>query len=421
MPAPSEHDRLRFAQFYRYKSQHRKRARSARLGVKKSKILYAYARWALARRAARTSIKRVLHSKISSFEGRNIPINWGKQPPNKHTAYAIQSDKGVTKVITVKRTVGEALDPSTWIVRGAEEAERFHFRCRGDADFRLAEDYQLMDPSTGAISLRSHYLEITLPKVQTRDQHDFKVKIFLHLHLDAERLLRCFDHVNVADALLRRVEAKVRAAITSRKDENVHRDAVKIPTEVMGELMAGENADREALESWTRDKGVAANGDTSEYFAAQQARNNALGFVIDSIDIIAEEIAEVPDWPLEVGGENNSAPPPSALRIETKHLDRIRDLFLYNPGVRTTSEENGHAEMEPTPRSYDEYREANEALLEVMRMHTAENIARAYAREGHVIIVPTSEMASVKGGVYRMLPRELDEIRQARKQSEDRS
>jgi hypothetical protein len=292
-----------------------------------------------------------------------------------YTTYAIRAHGGLRRFptkITGLRTL--SFGNYEYIVKGKRNAARFEFltRNRDEAGGWVVKKVHLMNRRTGALDLRVHTMELNPFRVSSADHHNMEVHARIEFQLDRNRLFRCFQYANLGVALLTRLEGFIRAEINSRQNEEVAREIAKIRTAILENMIRPENKDNEGLAAWQ----PANDGKTrvNEYF--RKTQSIALGIHITDLSLQVEQV----DLPLEFSANQADGQHTSALLIDPKHLDNLRDMFS-----------RGGADNEG----------ANDALLQTLEMHTRENIARYVSKAGQMIVISSDDLGLARTSVFR--------------------
>lgn len=292
-----------------------------------------------------------------------------------YTTYAIRVPGGIRRFpasITWLRTLSVA--NYEYVVKGKRNAVRFEFftRNRDEAGGWTVKKLHLMNRRTGGIDLRVHTMELNPLKASSADHHDMEVHARIEFQLDRKRLFRCFQYANLGVALLTRLEGFIRAQINSRQNEDVAKDIAKIREAILQDMITPEREDNDGLAAW-----LTANGEKAPvngYFKGTQS--TALGIHITDLSLQVEQVDSALEFPAIPADRQHA----SALLIDPKYLDNLRDMFA-----------RGSADSEG----------ANEALLRTLEMHTRENIARHVSKAGQMIIVSSEDLGLARTSVFR--------------------
>jgi len=291
-----------------------------------------------------------------------------------YTTYAIRAHGGLRRFpssITWLRTL--SFHNYEYVVRGKQHAQRFEFftRNRDETGGWTVKKLHLMNPRTGAIDLRVHTMEVRPFNVSTADHHDMEIHATIEFQLDRRRLFRCFQYANLGVALLTRLEDFIRAQIKVRQNEDVAKEITEIRAGIFQDMKKAEDIDNEELEAWRARNGN--NVPPNPYFRGTLSR--ALGIHITALTLQVEQLDANHQVPAEAGGQQASA-----LMIPPKFLDNIRDMF-----ARGGADSAG----------------ANDALLQVLEMHTRENIAKHVSKPGQMFIISSDDLGLARTSVFR--------------------
>ena len=306
--------------------------------------------------------------------GLGIFINSRWLIVDSYTTYAIRVYEGIRRFpmsITWLRTLG--FKSHEYVVKGKRQAARFEFntRNRDEAGEWVVKKLYLMHYRTGAIDLRVHTMEMRPFRVASADHHEMEIHATLGFQLDRTRLFRCFQYANLGVVLLTRIEGFLRHQINMRQNEDVARELPEIRKIILEEMRKPEEKDNQDRKAWLADK--KGNILPNAYFRATPS--DALGIHITDLSLQVEQVNSGKVSPTLPVSEQQV---PSLL-LPPRYLDDMRDMFS-----------RGGADLEG----------ANEALLQVMEMHTRENIAKHLAKS-NLIVISSDDLGMARTSVFR--------------------
>lgn len=320
-----------------------------------------------------------------------ITFTWPQIVVDQYATYAIRTEDGIKRFPSARERLKKTFFTTDheYIVKGTRNSARFQIdsRDRNQKGEWFEKKINLMNARTGELDLRKHTMVLQPFDVHSNDHHLMRAYVSVEFQLDQDRLFRCFEFGNIGNTLLSRVENKVRADISGLENQEIAPNIEQIRTELLKYVQGIEQADIDEFNRW---KSSQENGNNNgAYF--KQNRSDALGIHVINVSVQVEQIDKAPDPEAMSHG--------SVMTIPPAHLDNVRDMFLQ---IKNKPNNQNMKYLKPSDKDLDDpYTVANEALLQMLEMHTRENIATKLGQSGQMVIISSEDLGLARSSVFR--------------------
>lgn len=260
-------------------------------------------------------------------------------------AFAIKEGADITEIVLAPKFHFSLFRR---VVRGSERARDFEIPYY-DTKLNQMIALPLLDPRSGAITLRGASVCLRDIAEETQDNHAIKIDAELRFNLDKDRLIDCFKARRFGDGLTRYFGFIVRSVVAGKTKNDVESNVGAIREEILKEMQEygmtrGFSANNVLIHT-VRDRGK--YGEITPIDSGAERYGG--GYRPESTEIISEEFLRLIDLLRDL------------LRPKEENIDR--ELLLH----------------------------ANNALLEILRIRGQEIVARELAKSNNNLIVVTAQ------------------------------
>lgn len=316
---------------------------------------------------------------------------WPQLVVDQYATYAIRTESGIKRFPSSRSRLRKNIlsTDHEYVVRGEQNAKRFQIdsRDRDEKGEWFEKKIYLMNPRTGELDLRKHTMILQPFEVHSNDHHLMRAYASVEFQLDQDRLFRCFEFGNIGNTLLSRAENNIRAQISGLENQEISPNIESIINNLFDYIQGIEQRDFEKFNEWKSDS--ENNSDYSIFF--KQNRSDALGIHVTNVSVQVEQIDPAPDPETMALG--------SVMTISPAHLDNVRDMFLQ---INNRSNNTNVNYLEPSEKDrVNPYTAANQALLQMLEMHTRENIASKMGQSGQMVVISSDDLGLARASVFR--------------------
>jgi len=246
------------------------------------------------------------------------------------------------------------------ILRGpTAPALAFQSLDRTTGQYRTVE---LLERKTGRIDLSVHHYVQNLT-AYTQDDQEMIVQVSVPFSVSKDLLEPMLKIRDFNEALYQAVTTAVRPAIGKHLNENVGANIDTIEKEVTESLTMAARQFRDAFVNKTSLDNITPLGLNFRHVTCDTRRPSMPANAMSATDCRAI----------------------SPMGFSKAHLDTVRDIFLTIDGRKDR----------------EGFKAANAALLDLLRMHTQQNIAESLVKSGHLIVLTSEELGISKNMLLR--------------------